>query len=114
MRIENTESRKIPWGALNALAAQNSSMEFEWDWLKAAANREKHGVSFEEAVEVFSDVFSSTIEDPDHSFDEDRFVIFGRTASDRYVVVAFTDRDDRIRVISAREMTQRERRAYEQ
>jgi uncharacterized protein len=89
-------------------------MEFEWDTFKADANCEKHGVTFEEAAEVFSDNLSSTASDPDHSLEEQRFVIFGRTESDRYLVVAFTDRDDRIRIISAREMTRREREAYEQ
>ena len=89
-------------------------MEFEWDSFKAGANREKHGVSFEEAVEVFADNLSSTAADPDHSFEEERFVIFGRTAADRYLVVAFTDRDDKIRIISARNMTRLEREAYEQ
>jgi hypothetical protein len=89
-------------------------MEFEWDSFKTGANREKHGVSFEEAAEVFADNLSLAVVDPDHSLEEERFVIFGRTSSDRYLVVAFTDRDDRIRVISAREMTRRERKAYEQ
>jgi hypothetical protein len=89
-------------------------MEFEWDSSKASSNEEKHGVSFEEAAEVFSDNLSSTVRDPDHSIEEDRFVIFGKTSSNRYLVVAFTDRDDRIRVISARQMTRRERKAYEQ
>jgi uncharacterized DUF497 family protein len=76
-------------------------MEFEWDAFKAGANREKHGVTFEEATEVFADNFSLTAADPDHSLDEERFVIFGRTTLDRYLVVAFTDRDDRIRIINA-------------
>ena len=89
-------------------------MEFEWDSLKADTNSEKHGVSFEEAAEVFADDLSSTIADPDHSLAEERFLIFGRTSSDRYLVVSFTDRDDRIRIISAREMTRLERKAYEQ
>ena len=89
-------------------------MEFEWDSSKAATNENKHGVSFEEATEVFSDDLSVTILDPDHSIDEERFVIFGKTFGDRYVVVAFTDRDDRIRIVSARQMTRRERKAYEQ
>jgi uncharacterized DUF497 family protein len=89
-------------------------MDFEWDTSKDGANREKHGVTFEEAAEVFADNLSLTVSDPDHSLEEQRFVIFGRTKRDRYLVVAFTDRDDRIRIISAREMTRREREAYEQ
>ena len=90
------------------------AMEFEWDVNKAGTNREKHGVSFEEAVEVFADRLSSTVADPDHSLGEQRFVMFGRTSAGRYLVAAFTERDDKIRIISAREMTRSERRAYEQ
>jgi len=54
-------------------------MDFEWDRNKARGNERKHGVSFEEATEVFADEYSSTLPDPDHSIDEDRFVIFGKT-----------------------------------
>ena len=89
-------------------------MDFEWDHQKAAANEQKHGVAFQEAVEVFADDYSSTVADPDHSVGEARFVIFGRTVGGRFVVVSFTERGDRIRIINARPMTPRERRAYEQ
>ncbi len=89
-------------------------MEFEWDPAKAQANEAKHKVSFAEATEVFVDNRSSSALDPDHSVDEERFVIFGRTLKDRYLVVAFTDRGAKLRLISAREMTRRERQAYEQ
>ena len=89
-------------------------MEFEWDREKAHSNERKHGVMFKEATEVFADELSSTVADPDHSIGEERYVIFGRTFHERHVVVAFAERDDRIRIISAREMTRRERRAYEQ
>lgn len=89
-------------------------MDFEWDPAKAKANLEKHGVSFEEAAQVFADVLSSVASDPDHSLAEERFVIFGKSSKGRYLVASFTDRGDRIRVISAREMTRRERAAYEQ
>ena len=88
-------------------------LEFEWDPRKARANQRKHGVSFEEATDVFSDNLSSTASDPDHSEGELRFVIFGRTKTDRYLVVGFTERDDRIRLISARLMMPSERQAYE-
>ncbi len=54
-------------------------MDFEWHLNKAAANERKHRVSFEEAREVFADYHSSTVADPDHSFEEDRFIIFGRS-----------------------------------
>jgi uncharacterized DUF497 family protein len=89
-------------------------VDFEWDPQKAAANQQKHGVTFEEATEVFADDYSSTVSDPDHSVDEERFVIFGRTKTGRFLVVSFTDRGGRIRLINARPMTPRERRAYEQ
>lgn len=89
-------------------------MEFEWDLVKARENEGKHKISFVEATEVFADGLSSTAPDPDHSLGEERFVIFGRTLGGRYLVVAFTDRGGRLRIISARDMTRRERQAYEQ
>ena len=88
-------------------------MDFEWDPNKARRNKAKHGVTFEEGTEVFGDQHSSTVADPDHSDDEERFLIFGRTRRGRYAVVAFTEIDERIRLIS-RQMTRREREAYEQ
>lgn len=89
-------------------------MEFEWDPAKARDNEAKHGITFLEATQIFSDYLSSTAADPDHSFEEDRFVIFGKTLRDQYLVVAFTERGGRLRIISARQMTRRERQAYEQ
>lgn len=88
-------------------------MDFEWDPEKARRNRRLHGVSFAEAAEVFGDRLSSTVADPDHSQGEDRYLTFGQTSSGRHLVVAFTERGGRIRLISAREMTRRERKAYE-
>ena len=88
-------------------------MNFEWDSKKARENEAKHGVSFEEAAEVFADEHSSTVADPDHSYGEERFLIFGQTQRQRSLVVAFTERGDRIRIVSAREMTRQERKAYE-
>ena len=67
-------------------------MDFEWDPNKARRNKAKHGVTFEEGTEVFGDQYSSTVADPDHSHDEERFLIFGRTRRGRYVVVAFTEK----------------------
>lgn len=89
-------------------------MEFEWDRKKAVENERKHSVSFEEAAEVFADDYSSTVSDPDRSIYEQRLVIFGRTEAGRRIVVAFTERTDRIRIISARPMTRGERKGYEQ
>jgi hypothetical protein len=89
-------------------------MDFEWDPDKARANESKHGVSFFEACEVFDDDHSSTTRDPDHSLDENRHLIFGMSKDGKHLVVSYTERNGRIRLISAREMTPRERRAYEQ
>jgi uncharacterized DUF497 family protein len=89
-------------------------MQFEWDPEKASANESTHGVSFLEASEVFDDDHSSSVPDPDHSEDESRYLIFGVSKSGKYLVVSYTERGDRIRLISARSMTPRERKAYEQ
>lgn len=89
-------------------------IEFEWDPTKANTNENKHSVSFYEACEVFEDIHSSTVRDPDHSQDEERYLIFGASKSGKYLVVSYTERSDRIRLISARQMTPRERKAYEQ
>jgi uncharacterized DUF497 family protein len=85
---------------------------FEWDPAKAERNLAKHGVSFEEAVTAFSDPLSLTVFDPDHSADEDRYVLQGVSSVGRLLVVAHTDRATRIRIISARLATRRERRSY--
>jgi uncharacterized protein len=89
-------------------------MTFEWDEQKAADNAQKHGITFEEASTAFGDPLSVTIDDPDHSEAEDRFVLLGMSHTGRLVVVVHTDRDDHIRLISARLATRRERRDYEQ
>lgn len=89
-------------------------MEFEWDQAKADSNLEKHGVSFDEAATAFGDPLSLTIPDPDHSEDEERFVLLGETYLGRLVVVPHTERGERIRIISARLATGSERTSYEQ
>ena len=89
-------------------------MTFEWDPRKAAENRARHGVTFEEAATVFRDPLSATGADPDHSVDEDRFITFGMSTAGRLLVVAHSDRDDTIRIISARPVTPSERRIYEE
>ena len=88
-------------------------MEFEWDESKAEANLQKHGVSFTEAMTVFADPLSVTGYDPKHSDGEDRFLTMGLSATGRLLVVSHTDRDQYIRLISAREATRRERKDYE-
>jgi uncharacterized DUF497 family protein len=89
-------------------------MSLEWDPAKAAAIRLKHGVAFGEAAAVFLDPFAVTYDDPDHSADEDRFLIIGMSARGRVLVVSYTYRDERIRIISARPATPRERRQHEE
>ncbi len=88
-------------------------MDFEWDEIKERSNRKKHGVSFLEASEVFADEHSSCAPDPDHSYDEERYLLFGVSLKGNYLVVSFTERAETIRIISARPMTRQERNAYE-
>lgn len=88
-------------------------MEFEWDTGKAQSNAEKHGIGFAEAMTVFGDPLEVTIPDPDHSESEDRFLSLGRSERSRLLVVAYTEREGRIRLISAREAEPRERKTYE-
>ena len=89
-------------------------MKFEWDDNKEKINQRKHGVSFLKATEVFADDYSSCVNDPDHSYDESRYLLFGISTKGDYLVVSFTERADVIRIISARRMTKQERNAYEQ
>ena len=90
------------------------SLLFEWDADKARRNLAKHGVSFEEASTVFSDPFELMIHDPLHSEAEDRFVSLAESRNRRLLVVVFTERGERIRIISARKATRGERRKYEE
>ncbi len=87
---------------------------FEWDPAKAAANLKKLGVSFREATTVLTDPLSITVSEPDHSNDEERYIDVGLSAQGRIVVVVYTERGTRIRVISARKATTAERRRYEE
>ena len=89
-------------------------MEFEWDPIKAEKNLNKHGVTFKEAATVFDDPLSLTYPDPDHSIDEYRFITLGSSLDGKMLIVSHTDRDERIRIISAREMTRQERKFYEE
>jgi len=88
-------------------------MKFEWDATKERANVEKHGVSFAEASTLFGDPLATTIPDPDHSEGEMRFVTIGHSANARLIVVSHTEAGDTVRIISAREATSYERKAYE-
>ena len=88
-------------------------MKFEWDSQKARINLQKHGIAFEEASMVFGDPLAGTIPDPLHSTEEARFVTIGLSPAQRLVVVVHTDRDDRIRIISARLPTRGEKKKHE-
>ena len=87
-------------------------MNFQWNKSKAAINLSKHSVSFEEASTVFDDPLSHIVSDPDHSIEEFRWVITGTSDQGRLLIVAFTERGDITRIISAREGTRREAREY--
>ena len=87
---------------------------FEWNSEKARQNLEKHGVSFDEATTAFADLRSRTIGDPKHSADEDRFLLLGMSSRGRLLVVAHTERGDRIRLINARLASKREKKQYEE
>lgn len=86
---------------------------FEWDNRKAESNLRAHGVSFHEATTIFGDPLSITISDPDHSSAETRFVDVGLSHVGRLLVVSYTERGNRIRLISARLATRNERKQYE-
>ena len=88
-------------------------INFEWDPKKAKINEKKHGISFKEAATVFSDPLSDTFYDPDHSDYEDRYLIIGTSEIGNVLVVAFIERNDIIRIISARKVTKQERKYYE-
>jgi uncharacterized DUF497 family protein len=89
-------------------------MQFEWDENKAERNLSKHGVSFEEAKTVFDDPLYVDFYDPDHSEDEERYLIVGESNQGRVLIVSYTERGNSIRLISAREVTRTEREAYEE
>ena len=91
-------------------------LTFSWDDRKNKANQRKHGVSFEEAVTVFADENARLKHDPDHSLDEDRFILLGFSAKLRILVVAhaYLQEETEIRIISARKATRKERKQYGQ
>ena len=88
---------------------------FEWDVRKDASNRSKHDVAFAEAKTVFSDPFARLIADPDHSQDEERFILMGESKQARLLIVCHCTKDeDKIRIISARKADKHERKQYEE
>ena len=90
------------------------SIRFEYDPVKAARNLSKHRISFAEAETVFIDPLAREVPDPEHSSEEERLLLVGRSFRRRLLVVVFTERGDSIRIISAREATRAERRNYEE
>jgi hypothetical protein len=90
------------------------AVQFVWDPAKAAANLRKHRVSFHEGATVLQDVLSTTFPDEEHSTLEQRFVTIGISTRGRVLVVVHTERAGKIRIISARRATRRERGFYEQ
>jgi uncharacterized protein len=89
-------------------------MEFEWDTAKATANEVKHAVSFEEAKTVFDDPLFVDFYDPDHSMEEHRYITVGESVERRLLVVSYTEIQEIVRLISAREATRAERKSYEE
>ena len=87
---------------------------FEWDPKKAEANLSKHGVSFREPVNAFGDPLSMNMADPDHSEGEERYIVLGMSDRYRLLVVSYTERPPRTRIISARLATRHERKQYEE
>ena len=89
-------------------------MKFERDPNKADRNLKRHKVTFKEAATVFSDPLSLTFPDPDHSFEESRFITIGTSFKKRILLISHTDSGDTVRIISARKATNRERKHYEE
>ncbi len=89
-------------------------IKFEWNPAKNLANQKKHGVAFEEAKTVFADEFGRLIPDPEHSAGEERFILLGRSANSRLLIVCHCERGiGTIRIISARKADKFERKQYE-
>ena len=88
-------------------------MQFEWNRGKAESNLKKHGVSFDEAKTGWSDLFNVDLFDDEHSEGERRFWMVGESAQNRLLIISYTERESKIRVISTRELTPKERKDYE-
>jgi uncharacterized protein len=100
---------------VGTLARSVSELQFEWDTQKAAVNLASHHVSFDEASSVFRDQLAQDLVDDEHSTpDEERRILIGMSDEGRLLLVCFTVRDDRIRIISARRATRHERMSYEE
>ena len=106
--------RELGLLAINDLLCYNVSMDFEWDETKARTNLQKHGMRFETACSVFDDPLASIFDDEDLSTAENREVIIGSTAANQLIVVCFVERNNKVRLISARRATATERKEYEE
>jgi uncharacterized protein len=89
-------------------------LTFEWDEVKAKENLKKHGMSFEEGKTIFNDSFLFTFQDIEHSVNEERYINIGLSANVRILIVIHTERQEKIRIVSCRKATARERRFYEE
>lgn len=89
-------------------------MKFEWDENKAKSNLSKHGISFEEAQTVFDDPLYVDFYDPDHSLEENRYIIIGQSSTGKILLISYTERGNKIRIISCRKATKNERIAYQE
>jgi uncharacterized DUF497 family protein len=89
-------------------------LRFQWDPRKATANQAKHGISFEEALTVFANPLARIFDDEEHSGEEPREIIIGHSTRDRLLVVCFTERQDAVRIFSARKATKWEQQDYEE
>ena len=96
------------------LPKEFANLNRDWDAKKASSNVRKHGVSFPEAGTVFGDPMALTFDDPDHSIGERRFLTFGVTRTNKFLIVCHTEEAGVTRIISAREMNKQERKIYEE
>lgn len=89
-------------------------LTFEWDQSKSERNEAKRGISFEEAKTVFNDPYAITLDDPDHSHGEYRFIDIGFSSKGEVLVVWYTERSENIRIIGCRKATRSERKKHEE
>lgn len=113
--IQGASWRPVSLQVGQVAASQGGAMalQVEWDADKAASNLDKHGVRFEEAATVFRDPFAVIFDDKDHSTEEQREIIMGHSTRNRFLLVCFVERGDKVRLFSARSATRKERQDYE-
>jgi len=90
------------------------STNFEWNFQKAESNLQKHAIRFEEAATIFDDPLHITLLDEEHSQDEDRFITIGYSNQNRLLLVAHAEKEQRVRIISARKVTNHEKKFYDE